>query len=125
MTKEFVLFDTIVDYMPQTRVRLSPAANIVESVTFEAALVRIQQTRVNDLSEDEQAVEECLFKSEFETSTSCREELSITDISSVSLKRSATIRKIIEKLALQCQRRTCVRDRSPKPGALILVTARE
>lgn len=55
MAEVRVLFDTVIDYMPQTRVWLSPDANIMESLASKAALVKILQEPANDLSEDEQA----------------------------------------------------------------------
>lgn len=68
MAKLFVLLNTMIYYMPRTRVRLFLDVTVVETVPSEAALVKIQQRRVNDLSENEQAAVECLVKSEVEAS---------------------------------------------------------
>lgn len=80
MAKVRVQFDTLINYVPKTKVRLSFDARIVEIVAFEATLVKVQQKRAYDLSEDEQAAVECLVRSKVEASTSCIEELLLDDI---------------------------------------------
>lgn len=69
MAKVSVLSDGEIDNTLETKVRLSPDANIVESVAFETAFVKIQRMRAYDLNEDEQVASECMVKSVVETST--------------------------------------------------------
>lgn len=80
MVKVSVLCDSVVGYMPQTRLRLYPDANIVKSVAFEAALFKVKQGRENDLKDTEQSAVECLVESEVEASTSRKEDHSLVDI---------------------------------------------
>lgn len=55
-----VFIDTKIDCMPQSRLRLSTDANIVELVANGVALVKIRQGPVDGLSGDEQAAAKVL-----------------------------------------------------------------
>lgn len=80
MAQVRVMFDTVIEHMPNMENRLKPDADIVESKEFEAGIVHIQQNRVADMTEDEKCAVKIFSRTSSVQEVYAKEPVSLAEV---------------------------------------------